>query len=1025
MKRIQGERGENIEKAINCFNKELEIHTQNHYPQEWLKVKNDLGVAYSDRIQGDHSENIKQAIHHLTEALQAFPHNRFPEQLDWLSHNLASVLFEEIFIQGNYLQEDHQQIIFNFTDDLQEFIQKCEPEKWANIQRHLGDFYDANHEGDRAKNLEQAIYFYAKALQVFTQEEYPQEWAKIQQYQGNSYLRRIRGDTAENIEIAINCFTQALQVFTPEGEPQQWAKAKSYLGVALRDRIYGDQSENLELALKHCIEASQANIRKENPELWAEIQIYLATVYVDRLEGDIAENTKQAIGCLQQALQEYTPEENPQMWISTHMELGIAYSKSIITQGSFVSGGSLISSRSRNLGYLVETLDDVVLPEKSENIEQAIYHYQQALQICTHDNFPQRWADIQHNLAAAYLIRIQGNRPENIAQAIHCLTEQLQIYTPNAFPDQCYEAGLLLGNIAFIEKIWHQAIFGYAQAIAAVETSRTWATSETRRQEILEEFIDIYHKMVQACINAGQIDKALEYVERSRSKRLVDLMASKDLYQSGEIPQVVQEFLQQYESLQQQIDNFRSQNNFGSERELAGVSNRNRAALEADNEIIAALEAEKQQVWEKLRQLDPVVAGEIQVSPPKLAAMQQLIDQPITAILSFYSTEEDTHIFVLRQNQISLHTCEGQGQENLQAWIREKWLMSYVSDRQTWETLITSILGELGERLQLSNLISQHLQGIAELILVPHLLLHQIPFAALPVEENYLGDKFLIRYIPSCQILEFCQQRGKLETLHTNSLQYGTVEDATNDLPFASFEGEQIANLHLIPDQRRLKGKTQATLHNYQQLAQKVQVLHSCHHAQSRLDNPLESQLKLGDGSITLGQLMSPSWRLPNLFDVFLSCCETNLGNPSLTDDILTLSTGFLCAGARSVVSTLWSVNDLATALFSIFYYQQRKEGKSRPEALQQAQIKLRESKKEYLIEKFTEISKQAELKRKEARNQRKKYPVDSPEYLECDREYRKYAGVMLEITKLKNSSEKFPFAYPHFWAAFACQGLS
>ncbi|WP_315789668.1 hypothetical protein [Fischerella sp. JS2] len=75
----------------------------------------------------------------------------------------------------------------------------------------------------------------------------------------------------------------------------------------------------------------------------------------------------------------------------------------------------MVSSRSRNLGYSVETLDDFVLPEKSENIEQAIYHYQQALQICTHDHFPERWADIQHNLAAAYLIRIQGNSPENIA----------------------------------------------------------------------------------------------------------------------------------------------------------------------------------------------------------------------------------------------------------------------------------------------------------------------------------------------------------------------------------------------------------------------------------------------------------------------------------------------------------------------------------------------------------------------------------------------------------------------------------
>jgi CHAT domain-containing protein len=107
-----------------------------------------------------------------------------------------------------------------------------------------------------------------------------------------------------------------------------------------------------------------------------------------------------------------------------------------------------------------------------------------------------------------------------------------------------------------------------------------------------------------------------------------------------------------------------------------------------------------------------------------------------------------------------------------------------------------------------------------------------------------------------------------------------------------------------------------------------------------------------------------------------------------------------------------------STALFSIFYYQQRKQGKSRPEGLRQAQIKLRQLKKVDL----TEISKQVELKRKEARNKRKQYLPDSAEYLECDREYRKYAGVTLEI--VKNSTEEFPFSHPRYWGAFICQGL-
>jgi len=259
-----------------------------------------------------------------------------------------------------------------------------------------------------------------------------------------------------------------------------------------------------------------------------------------------------------------------------------------------------------------------------------------------------------------------------------------------------------------------------------------------------------------------------------------------------------------------------------------------------------------------------------------------------------------------------------------------------------------------------------------------------------------------------------------------DSLTYGIVEDATDDLPCASFEGEQIAQLHQIPNHRRLRGSNQATRDNYRQLAKQIQVLHSCHHAESCLDNPLNSQMKLGDGSISSGQLMTPGWRLPNLSDVCLSCCETGLGVPPLTDDILTLSTGFLCAGARNVVSTLWSVDDLATALFSIFYYQHRQQGKSRPESLWLAQIQLRCLKKEELLNKenIKELSKQAEAGRKEARSNRSQYQPGSVEYLKWEREYRKYAGVTLQIHAIKNSQDEEPFSHPYYWAAFTCSGL-
>ncbi|MBW4497662.1 MAG: hypothetical protein KME26_32295 [Oscillatoria princeps RMCB-10] len=89
-------------------------------------------------------------------------------------------------------------------------------------------------------------------------------------------------------------------------------------------------------------------------------------------------------------------------------------------------------------------------------------------------------------------------------------------------------------------------------------------------------------------------------------------MASNDLYSGGEIPPDVRELLQQFDSLQQQIDRQRFQKDAGSNRELMGMATGtlSRAALKARNDTIAALEAHKLQIWEQLRRLDPLLAAD-------------------------------------------------------------------------------------------------------------------------------------------------------------------------------------------------------------------------------------------------------------------------------------------------------------------------------------------------------------------------------------------------------------------------------
>jgi len=870
------------------------------------------------------------------------------------------------------------------------------PEEWALCQMFFGSAYHRRFKGDRADNQERAIAYCQDALQVYTREAFPIQWATIQNTLSLAYDNRIRGDQLENAELAIAAAVAVMEVRTREADPEGWTGVQNNLGLVYRDRICGDKAENLEQAITCYQNALLFRTREESPELWAQTQMNLASAYRQRLHGDPVENVEKAIAANLEALQVYTQDIFPADWARVQTNLGNAY---------------------------VDRLEG----DRNENLEMAIAAHQAALKVFNSDDFPREWAMTQINLGNSYLFL---GRHED---AIACYRSAMEVFTPTAFPFECHKTGETLGNIAFVIKDWQLAIEGYGIAIEAVETSRTWATSEFRRQEIIAEAINIYANMVQACINNKQLDKAVEYVERSRSKRLVDLMASNDLYSSAEIPAEIQQYLQDFERLQQQIDKERGRNQPSNDFDNSKLDN-SRAAVEAYNQTIADLEADKLLIWEQLRRLDPVLAGQIRVNPLKFPSIQQLIDKPTTAIISFYTTVSDTFIFVVRQKEISLQSCADLGVEALHGSILLNWLGQYVKNNNSWQQQFVGTLTELAQQLNLNDLILWHLEGISELIIVPHYALHHIPFAALPIGDNrYLGDKFLIRYAPSCQVLEFCHQRPSLG----NNLNCGTIEDATGDLPCASFEGEQLAVLYSIPDNQRLKGRRQATVSNYRELAQTVQILHSSHHAQSRLDNPLESTLILGDGCITLGQLMTPAWRFPQLSDVFLSCCETGLGLSEITGDILTFSTAFLSAGARSVISTLWAVDDLATALFSIFYYQQWQQGKNRPEAMRQAQVKLRELTgntlaaiyKPQLTELLEEKLRETGALRKSAQAKRDACSSGSPDYRQWDEEYKKYDKIGKQIYLSRKNLDKScqelkPFSHPFYWAAFTCTGV-
>ena len=122
-------------------------------------------------------------------------------------------------------------------------------------------------------------------------------------------------------------------------------------------------------------------------------------------------------------------------------------------------------------------------------------------------------------------------------------------------------------------------------------------------------------------------------------------------------------------------------------------------------------------------------------------------------------------------------------------------------------------------------------------------------------------------------------------------------------------------------------------------------ILHLAAHGQLNEGAPLFSRIFLepdgqNDGSLTVQEVYELDLRQADL--VVLSACETQLGAQSRGDDVVGLNRAFIYAGSPTVVASLWAVNDPATAALMTSFYRYLRQGLSKAEALQAAQVEIR-----------------------------------------------------------------------------------
>lgn len=227
------------------------------------------------------------------------------------------------------------------------------------------------------------------------------------------------------------------------------------------------------------------------------------------------------------------------------------------------------------------------------------------------------------------------------------------------------------------------------------------------------------------------------------------------------------------------------------------------------------------------------------------------------------------------------------------------------------------------------------------LIVIPHGELHYVPFAALRDggSGRHLLEDYTLTFLPSASALRFL--RAKETPVDGRALILGNPISALDSLPGSKREAAAVAR-DLATTAKIGTFATEDLLYRF---GGHVDLLHIAAHGVYDAANPLFSYILLSptaarDGKLEVHEILS-AVDLTGVNLVVLSACQTASGKRGGGDDIVGLTRAILYAGSPGVISTLWDIDDDASALLMRELYRRLREGSSAADALHEAQLAL------------------------------------------------------------------------------------
>jgi CHAT domain-containing protein len=454
-----------------------------------------------------------------------------------------------------------------------------------------------------------------------------------------------------------------------------------------------------------------------------------------------------------------------------------------------------------------------------------------------------------------------------------------------------------LGRIALAAKDRSTAHGHFKTAIEVVEQMRAAIKIEEFKNGFALNKLDLYEDMILLLLDEGRIDEAFSYSERSRARNFIDLLGNQKVKVARDQDR---EFLEKQVAMKREITRL----------EEASLSADTSTKEKAEKDLHDALRRYEDLLIET-RLKNPELTAFVSVTPLAVRDVQSLLE-PGVALLEYLVAQNEIVCWVITRDKLVVRRTPCPADDLRQKVSTYRKLMQSISDfkeegRALFDLLIRPILADI--------------EGALYVGIIPHDHLHYLSFASLTDGESYLIERVPLFHVPSASVLKFSfarRQQAKNRTV----LGIGNP-DLGNDaleLPFAEKEVDAIRwsfpNIEIL---KREAATEKALIDKGSQYG----IIHIGSHGEFDPVNPLASRILLAregetDGSLEVDEIFQLTLQADL---VVLSACQSGLGKVEKGDEVIGMNRAFTYAGTHSLLSTLWRVNDVTTAILVKHFY--------------------------------------------------------------------------------------------------------